>query len=94
MKRTMLFLALLVLAATPVLAKDPNFDIEAYCTRSQAGAPKEAYQNCIEEEKAVRDEVRQMEISEAVFNQCLDRAKKDLDDANYYSFMGCAEGNQ
>ena len=90
MKKTIVLLALLMLAAAPALAKDPNFDIAAYCKRTQAGAPAVALQNCIEEEEAVRDDVRAMDIPEAVFKKCLEQAEKNPDEANYYSFWTCA----
>ncbi len=89
MKRAIFLCTLLALFATPALAKDPNFNIENYCKRTQQH--KTAYRNCIDEEKAVRDDVRAMKMSDAVFNRCLDRAKKNPDEANYYSFMTCVE---
>ena len=35
-----------------------------------------------------------MKIPDAIFKKCLDRAKKDPAEANYYSFQTCVEKAQ
>ena len=92
MKRVASITFALGLFASPVLAADPGFNIEAYC--KQNDTDKTAIRNCIDEEKAVRDDVRAMKIPEAIFKKCLDRAKKDPTQANYYSFQTCVEKAQ
>ena len=92
MKRIVCITFALSLFAGPVLAADPGFNIEAYCKKTQTH--KTAIRNCIDEEKAVRDDVRAMKIPDAIFKKCLDRAKKDPKEANYYSFRTCVEKAQ
>ena len=82
----------LSLFASQVLAADPGFNIEAYCKQNDTN--KTAIRNCIDEEKAVRDDVRAMKIPDAIFKKCLERAKKDPKEANYYSFQTCVEKAQ
>jgi len=92
MKRIACITLTLLLFASPVLAGDPGFTIEAYCKQTNTNTT--AIRNCIDEEKAVRDDVRAMKIPDAIFKTCLDRAKKDPAEANYYSFQTCVEKAQ
>jgi len=80
------------LFAGPALAGDPGFNIEAYCKQNDTNTT--AIRNCIDEEKSARDDVRAMKIPDAIFKKCLDRAKKDPAEANYYSFQTCVEKAQ
>ena len=94
MKHVFFILTLLALSATPALAQDPEFNIEEYCKRTQTN--KTAYNNCLAEERSVREEVLGMDMSDDVFNACLEKANNDPNEANYYSFMSCvneASGN-
>ena len=91
MQRMIMCFALLMLAATPALGKDPNFDIEAYCNRYWAGSPKESYEICIKSERAIREDVRRKKISDAAFQKCLAQAKKEPNKASYAKFMVCTE---
>jgi len=92
MKRIACTTFALSLFAGPVLAGDPDFNIEAYCKQNDTN--KTAIRNCIAEEKAVRDDVRAMKIPDAIFKKCLERAQKDPTEANYYSFQTCVEKAQ
>ena len=92
MKRIACITVALSLFAGPALAADPGFNIEAYCKKNNTNTT--AIKNCIDEEKSVRDDVRAMKIPDAIFKRCLDRAKKDPAQANYYSFQTCVEKAQ
>jgi len=89
MKRIAFITIALSLFAGSALARDPGFHIEAWCKQQNTHAT--AVKNCIDEEKAVRDDVRAMKIPDIVFTRCLDRAKKDPAQASYYSFQSCVE---
>lgn len=92
MKRVLGIAALLTVVALPAFAgEDPRFDIPAYCKSKDTD--KTAIRNCIDEEKSSREDVLGMQISKEVFKLCLDKAKKDPSQANYYSFQTCAQEN-
>ena len=87
MKKFAWMTAALVLCALPALAADPGFNIEALCKKNNTD--KTAIGNCIDEERSVREEVLEMNIPDAVFNQCLAKVKSNPAEANYYGFITC-----
>ena len=89
MKKIKWLAAMLTIFALPALAADPGFNIEALCKKNNTD--KTAVRNCIDEEKSVKEEVLEMAIPDAAFKKCMDAARKDPEQANYYSFKTCVE---